>query len=227
MEKLLLVEDDENLGANLKRFLENEGFSVSLAKNIKEAHDKYKDDVMLIILDWMLPDGQGIDFLKNIRNQNIFKPVIMLTARGDLIDKVLGLETGANDYITKPFEPRELLARLRVQLRNQGSSKSNSTTEHKKLEYKNLVIDSEAHEVFYNKELITLTKMEFDLLLILAENPGRAFSREELLNKVWGFENYPTTRTVDTHILQLRQKLDENMFETVRSVGYRFNKKFT
>ncbi len=222
MNKLLLVEDDENLGTSLKKFLEREGFVVSHAQNLSDARKILSENVNLIILDWMLPDGQGIDFLREIRNDDIEVPIIMLTARNELIDKVLGLETGANDYVTKPFEPRELVARLRVQLREKKTS-----SKIQKINAKDLLIDLETREVTYQDEKIVLTKMEFDLLALLASSPGRAYSRDELLNKVWGFENYPSTRTVDTHILQLRQKFTDDMFETVRSVGYRFNKQYS
>ncbi len=222
MNKLLLVEDDENLGLSLKKFLESEGYQVSHAKSLEEAESKYNESIELVILDWMLPDGQGIDYLKKMRNENISIPFIMLTARNELIDKVLGLETGANDYITKPFEPRELVARLRVQLRTKSTGKQEQLIHRKELS-----INLETRDIIYKEQNVSLTKMEYDLLILLAANPGRAFSREELLNKVWGFENYPSTRTVDTHILQLRQKFDDEMFETVRSVGYRFNKLFS
>jgi DNA-binding response OmpR family regulator len=222
MSRILLVEDDENLGTSLKNFLTNEGFEVLHGKTIEEGEKKFSENVELVILDWMLPDGQGIDFLRKKRSEGVDIPFIMLTARNELIDKVLGLETGANDYMTKPFEPRELVARLRVQLRTKTSTKVET-----RVERGELVINLSTREVNFKGEEIPLTKMEFDLLHLLADNPGRAFSRDELLNKVWGFENYPSTRTVDTHILQLRQKFDDKMFETVRSVGYRFNKAFS
>lgn len=218
---ILLIEDDINLGTNLKSFLEKESFHVLHADTLKMAQTLRTEhnDIGLIILDWMLPDGQGIDFLKELRSKSISTPVIMLTARVDLIDKVIGLETGANDYLTKPFEPRELIARIRVQLRQNEVQTEN--TSKKELNYKDLKIDQFSRKVFFNHEEIVLTKMEYELLTLLVSNPGQAFSREELLNKVWGFENFPTTRTVDTHVLQLRQKLDESYIETLRGIGYR------
>jgi DNA-binding response OmpR family regulator len=166
----------------------------------------------------MLPDGQGIDFLKEMRIDYPQIPIIMLTAKTELIDKVLGLESGANDYITKPFEPRELIARIRVQLRE---NKNNVEKEIKLIEVHTLKIDLEKRDVTFNEKMLELTKMEYDLLRLLAESPGRVFSREEILNKVWGFENYPSTRTVDTHVLQLRQKISEDIIETMRGIGYR------
>lgn len=219
--KILLVEDDLNLGESLKKVLEGESYDVVLLKSFSEAISFDANEVDLLILDWMLADGQGIDLLKEFRLKKIMAPIIMLTARTELIDRVLGLEAGANDYVVKPFEPRELLARIRVQLR----SKVIPFLEGQKVEIGELLIETDKREVLFKNKKIDLTKMEFDLLKLLAENPDRAFSREELLNKVWGYENYPSTRTVDTHVLQLRQKIDEDMIETIRGIGYRFRLK--
>jgi DNA-binding response OmpR family regulator len=218
MTKILLIEDDESLGPSLKKSLENEGHEVILATNLEEAHEVEVSPIDMVILDWMLPDGQGIDYLTNLRKEGSVIPVIMLTARAELIDKVVGLETGANDYMTKPFEPRELLARIRVQLRAKNSSPLEKT---EIIELGDLKIITEERTVFFEDLKVELTKMEYELLKLMAESPNRAFSREEILNKVWGFENYPTTRTVDTHILQLRQKFRDNLFETVRGIGYK------
>lgn len=238
MAKVLLVEDDTSLGASLEKYLKNEGQGVTWAKNLNEAKSLLKDVYQVIILDWMLPDGQGIDLLRELRQKHDQTPVVMLTAKTELIDKVLGLESGANDYLTKPFEPRELLARIRVQERQfqlQSSPGQSEKVGGQKIglsesEQKGLIalngitMDLVRREVHYKGQLIELTKMEFDLLHLLMEYPNRAFSREELLNKVWGYENYPTTRTVDTHVLQLRQKLYEDLIETVRGIGYRLRK---
>ena len=216
MNKILLIEDDENLGPSIQTFLRDENFDVALVNTLAKARSENFSDYGLLILDWMLPDGQGIDLLRDLREKKIKIPIIMLTAKSDLIDKVVGLESGANDYLTKPFEPRELIARIRVQLRNLVVEKSNSI-----LTFGDLVVNREKREVFFKKKKIEMTKMEFDLLALLVESPGKSFSREELLNKVWGFENYPTTRTVDTHVLQLRQKLADDLIETVWGVGYK------
>ncbi len=226
MTKLLLVEDDTSLGESLTEYLGREGLEVTWAKNLAEASDQLsKNSFGVVILDWMLPDGQGIDLLKdNDGGKNISCPVIMLTARTELLDKVIGLESGASDYLTKPFEPRELVARIRVQLRTKSPQEETSDIV---IERKDLKIDGKTREVYYKDSEIYLTKMEYELLKLLAENPGRPFTRDELLNKVWGFEFTPSTRTVDTHVLQLRQKLDEDMIETVRGVGYRFSRNFT
>jgi DNA-binding response OmpR family regulator len=224
MDKVLVVEDDENLGAGLTKFLSDEGYAVTHCKNLTDARKKFENNTFDIsVLDWMLPDGQGIDFLNEIRTNSKSHPVIMLTARTDLIDKVIGLEAGANDYITKPFEPRELIARIRVQLRTKDSIKEDDTPD--KIILGTLEIDDFQREVSYQGKKVEFTKMEYDFLRLLADSPNRAFSREEILNKVWGYENYPSTRTVDTHVLQIRQKLTDELIETVRGVGYklRFN----
>lgn len=224
--KVLLVEDDTNLGASLKKYLENEKYNIDWAQTLADAKKLISPDHEMLILDWMLPDGQGIDLLKELRDGKNNTPVIMLTARNELIDKVVGLESGANDYITKPFEPRELVARLRVQARTAEMASTPSEDKARVIEINELKIDLDSRIVTFKGEEITLTKMEFDLLYLLAERPGRAYSRDEILNKVWGFENYPTTRTVDTHVLQLRQKFSDDMIQTVRGVGYKFSKDF-
>lgn len=220
--KILLVEDDQSLGKSGSKLLESEGFDVVWVSSLKEATDNLSSGISLIVLDWMLPDGQGIDFLKELRSSNNLIPVIMLTARVDLIDKVLGLEAGSNDYMTKPFEPRELIARIRVQLRQFQNAPVETTRND--LSLGGISFNIQDREVFYNSNKLELTKMEYELLKLLVENPGRAFSREEILNKVWGYENFPTTRTVDTHILQLRQKTSDDLIETIRGIGYRFQK---
>jgi DNA-binding response OmpR family regulator len=228
MARLLLVEDDESLQQSLTDYLKREGYQVELAPDLKAAEEKCRDQMDLVILDWMLPDGQGIDLLTGIRKNGQQIPVIFLTARSELIDKVLALEMGANDYLTKPFEPRELLARVRAQLRTQAAiidspvvSEKKTADESQQIEVGALRIDKMRHEVTFNGRKTDLVKKEYDLLVLLAENPERVFSREEILNKVWGYEVYPTTRTVDTHVMLIRQKICENLIETVRSIGYR------
>jgi DNA-binding response OmpR family regulator len=220
MSSILLVEDDLGLGQNINDFLVMEGFTVNWVKSLAEGKSVNLDDTSLIILDWMLPDGQGIDMLKDVREKNTKLPIIMLTAKTELIDKVLGLESGANDYVTKPFEPRELLARIRVQLRSKDEVEQ-KVEDDTIIEIASLSIDRSKREVHWEGKLVELTKMEFDFLTLLAQNPNRAISRDEILNKVWGYDCYPSTRTVDTHVLQLRQKLSEALIETVRGIGYK------
>jgi DNA-binding response OmpR family regulator len=218
---ILLVEDDKNLCESLSKFLAGEGYAVTVAASLSEARLQKNLQPGLILLDWMLPDGQGVDLLREIRKVDTATPIILLTSRSDLVDKVLGLEMGANDYLTKPFEPRELVARIRVQQRNTSKVSSGSDELPNMLQCSEVILNISTREVRFKEVTIDLTKMEFDLLRVLMENPNRVFPREALLNKVWGYENYPTTRTVDNHIVQLRQKLNPDMFETVRGVGYR------
>ncbi len=220
MKQILIIEDDQNLGTSLKKIVEGEGMIATLATSLNEGREHLTKNFDVIVMDWMLPDGQGIDLLREIRTKNISTPIIMLTARTDLVDKVLGLETGANDYMTKPFESRELVARIRVQLRERPAEIKKAEN----ISIGKLSINVPEREVVYDGKKITLTKMEYELLKLLAENPKQTFSRENLLDKVWGYENFPTTRTVDTHVLQLRQKLNDDIVETIRGLGYRLGK---
>ena len=219
MNRILLIEDDSSLGPAIKTTLTNEGFNVTLCENLNKAREAINTNFDLILLDWMLPDGQGIDLLKDIKSTT---PVIMLTARTDLIDKVLGLESGARDYITKPFEPRELVARIRVQLREKNLDIKPSIGT-KDISSNGIILNLNERKIFYHEKEVPFTKMEFDLLHVLVTNPKLVYSREKLLDEVWGYENYPTTRTVDTHVLQIRQKLCTDVIETVRGIGYRYN----
>ena len=214
---ILLIEDDLNLRHSVSEFLKNEGFKIETAANCNEARQKSISDYQLILLDWGLPDGQGIDLLKEWGKLGFTTKVIFLTAKADVIDRVLGLEMGAHDYLTKPFDPRELVARIRVQLRDTQNIKHPQT-----IKLNDIQISIEKREASYKGQSLTLTKMEFDLLAFLLNNPDKPFTREELLNSVWGYDQYPTTRTVDNHILQLRQKTKNEYFETVYGIGYRF-----
>ena len=218
MAHVLIIEDHQNISLALRDLILKENHQVTVNENLTNARELFKEKSVkpdLIILDWMLPDGQGLDFLIEIRKQGILTPVIFLTARAETLDKVLGLEMGANDYLTKPFEPRELIARVRVQLRTKPQDTTGTLT------VGSLVIDRIRHKVSFKNASIELVKKEFELLVLLAESPEKVFSRDEILNKVWGYDVYPTTRTVDTHIMLLRQKINDELIETVRSVGYR------
>jgi DNA-binding response OmpR family regulator len=217
--QVLLVEDDQNILNSLAGYLSGEGYEVVPAKSIGAAKKAITRDTSIIILDWMLPDGTGLDYLKELRSSGNQTPIILLTAKNELIDKILGLESGANDYLTKPFEPRELLTRMRVRMREVSVEPTV-----RRLQFEEFDLNPQCREARFKDQVMDLTKLEFDLLRLLVEQPGRVFTREEILNKVWGFENFPTTRTVDNHIVQLRQKSDAGMFETVRGVGYRIVK---
>ena len=218
MAKLLIIEDHSNISTSLSEYLGGEGYAVEVAENLAIAGAKLKASPDLIVLDWMLPDGQGLDFLRALRQAGNKMPVIFLTARIDLVDKVLALEMGADDYMTKPFEPRELLARIRVQLR-EGSPVPVTSVKVGPLE-----IDRERHQVRFRDRSVDLVKKEFELLMLFAESPEKVFSRDEILNKVWGYDVFPTTRTVDTHVMLLRQKTADELIETVRAVGYRLRR---
>ncbi len=220
---ILVIEDDAALGPSIVEGLNREGFSADLKTTLASGEKAWNQgSYSLILLDWMLPDGQGIDLLKRQTQAGRSVPVILLTARSDVIDKVLGLETGAEDYVTKPFEPRELIARIRSRIRS-STQKAGLGPQSSTLQEGRIKLLLEERKTLLDGQDVVLTKMEFDLLRMLMENPGKVFSREELLNQVWGFENYPTTRTVDTHVLQLRTKLVDAYFETVRGIGYRFS----
>jgi DNA-binding response OmpR family regulator len=219
--KILLVEDELNIATSLQQFLVAEGFHVSIADSLQAANQASRD-WDLCLLDWMLPDGQGIDLLRSWRSGGIDNPIIFLTAKAEVIDKVLGLEFGADDYLTKPFEPRELLARIHARLRQVGKSNRPVDQSGDRLVIGALVINRSTMRVTFKDVTITLTKMEYELLKFFVENVGKVFSRDEILDMVWGYESYPTTRTVDTHVLQLRQKISAELIETMRGVGYRF-----
>ncbi len=211
---LLLVEDDKNLADGLLVSLEQAGYECFHAETLAEV-DSLWEKADLVILDRQLPDGDSVDRLPVWRQIKSI-PVILLTALVTIKDKVSGLDAGANDYLTKPFAEAELFARIRAQLRNPESDDDGN-----KVTTSNLVIDKSTRDVFFNEESITLTRTEFDLLLFLASNLGRVFTRDELLDHVWGYNHFPTTRTVDTHVLQLRQKIPGVEIETLRGVGYK------
>ncbi len=212
---LLLVEDDKNLADGLLVSLEQAGYNCLHAERISQVKALW-EDADLVILDRQLPDGDSVEHLSSWKTLKDV-PVILLTALVTVKDKVAGLDSGANDYLTKPFAEAELFARIRAQLRSPEGQEEELT----KVITKNLVIDKATREVFFNDESITLTRTEFDLLLFLASNLGRVFTRDELLDHVWGYNHFPTTRTVDTHVLQLRQKLPGLEIETLRGVGYK------
>jgi DNA-binding response OmpR family regulator len=213
---ILIVEDEINIAETLKDFLEAQGYELRLAATCIEAQQQIQEDPDLVILDWMLPDGQGLALMQRWRQEGYKQPVLFLTARSDIHDKLLGLECGADDYVTKPFDARELLARIKARLRSQ-----HHVSPERFLVYGQISVNAQTREVTENHVEVTLTKIEYDLLVLFLGNQNRLYAREELLNKVWGYENYPTTRTVDNHIMQLRKKFKSLEFTTVHGVGYR------
>ncbi len=225
MSKLILVVDDEPDLLELVRFnLTQEGFRVETAVNGSEALSKVaalKPD--LLVLDLMLPDQSGTEVCRKVRGapETERLPVIMLTARSEEIDRIVGFELGADDYVTKPFSPRELLLRVKAILRR-GSQPD---TPSRRLEHGHLILDREGHRCTVDQAEVDLTAKEFGLLAALMSRPGRVLSREQLLDEAWGSDISVTHRTVDTHLKRLREKLGSagSLIHTVRGVGYRFD----
>lgn len=227
--KILVVEDEKPISDILKFNLEKEGFTVGQAYDGEEGRDlALNEDYDLILLDVMLPKMDGFNVLKEVRAVKQ-TPIIMVTAREEEIDKVLGLELGADDYITKPYSVRELLARIKANLRRSSTEQ----TEYSKngsgiLNIGRLSINRERYEVTKDGKPIELTRREFELLLFLAEQPEKIFSRETLLKQVWGFEYFGDVRTVDVTVRRLREKVEDNSSQpdyivTKRGLGYYFN----
>jgi len=227
MPKILLVEDTLDLARAIRRDLEAEGYAVLHAADGQQALDLFAaESPDLIILDWMLPRKDGLDVLRQIRAQSPL-PVLMLTARSDEIDRVLGLEVGADDYLTKPFSMRELIARVRALLRRiervQQIINADRQRQTETLIYQGLHLNPETYQVAIDGQPLDLTRTEFGLLHLFVRNPGRVFSRSYLLDTVWG-ESYITgDRSVDNAILRLRKKLGDlgDAIETIWGVGYR------
>ncbi len=219
MNSILIVEDDEDMIDVISYALKNGGFTFDKALTISEMWDKLsKNNFDLTLLDIGLPDGSGIDALKMMKNKNIQIPVIILTARRTDIDKVLGLEMGADDYITKPFNQYELVARIKAVLRRTGFDKTPSKIF--KFNGKTVNLDSYS-AVDENGNLIEFTNKEFELLKLFLSNPLKVFTREEILDKIWGLDFFGEFRTVDVHVSKIREKLGESIIKTVRGVGYK------
>tara|TARA_B100000575_G_scaffold291598_1_gene297924 strand:- start:262 stop:948 length:687 start_codon:yes stop_codon:yes gene_type:complete len=222
--KILVIEDEPDIRKNLEYNLAREGFSVSGAASILEAKTLLSsDDFNLILLDLMLPDGSGLDLCKEIKadSKTESTPVIILTAKDDEVDKVVGFEIGADDYVTKPFSVRELILRVKAVLKRGTKKKEVLEVERK---FGDLKIDIDSHEVHVDDVKINLTALEFRLLRKLVDTRGRVQSRDQLLTDVWGYSTEVTTRTVDTHVKRLREKLGPmgKYVQTIRGVGYKF-----
>jgi len=224
-ERILLVEDEEDLRMTLCDRLKAEGYSAEAAADGETGlHKAVQNAYDLIILDVMLPKKNGFDVCRDVRNAGIATPIIMLTARGQLVDKILGLKIGADDYLTKPFEILELLARVEAHIRR-GSTPS--TKEADVLQFGPIRIDLKGTTVFRNGKVVPLSAREFRLLRYFAQNPGTTLSREVLLKEVWGYSEETFTRTVDVHVGSLRQKLEKDpkqpaLIITVHGLGYKF-----
>ena len=226
-EKILIVDDEEHIVELIKFNLEANGYKTITASNGLEALELAKNEKPdLVLLDIMLPGLNGNDVCKEIRKDTEIStmPIIMITAKGEELDRILGLELGADDYVTKPFSVRELMARIKAVLRRTKVEAVNDT-----YSFGNVSIDFNKHEVMKNGEKVELTLKEFELLQILIKNKGRVLTRDLLLDKIWGYEFIGETRTIDVHIRYLRKKIEDDdknpkFIETIRGIGYRFNR---
>ena len=222
-ERILVIEDDRAVQKALKRLFEGEGFAVDIAGNGAAGLEMFRAAApSVLVLDLSLPGTPGQDVCREISQAAPSLPIIILSARTEVMDKVLLLELGAHDYVTKPFSPRELLARVRTAMR-----RSSRTPLAETFSFGDVKVDFKKMELWREGNLVQLTSQEFKVLKFMIQNAERVLSREELLNHVWGYRNYPSTRTVDNHILRLRQKVEKDPanpvhFRTVHSAGYKF-----
>lgn len=226
-EKILVVDDDSNICELIRLYLEKEGYTVKIVNDGVSAVNAFKqENPDLMLLDIMLPKLDGWQVCREIRKFSD-KPIIMLTAKGETFDKVLGLELGADDYMTKPFDTKEMVARIKAVLRRAGSS--NSADAPKEVNYENLSINLTNYEMKVNGKPVDTPPKELELIYHLASNPNRVFTRDQLLDEVWGFDYYGDSRTVDVHVKRLREKLegvsDKWELKTVWGVGYKFETK--
>ncbi len=229
-EKILLVDDEERIRKLLNLYLTREGYEITEAGNGKEALEiALSEDFHCILLDLMMPEMDGIEVAKELRKEKS-TPIIMLTAKGEEGDRVEGLEVGADDYIVKPFSPREVVLRVKAILRRSSETAfiEKDSTAKDIIVYEHLVIDNDAHRVLADDKKVNLTPKEYELLLFLAKSPDKVFNREELLKEVWNYDFYGDLRTVDTHVKRLREKLNKvspeasQMIHTVWGIGYKF-----
>ena len=227
MGKILVADDDKNIAELLRLYLEKEGFSVVIAGDGEEAVMKFApENPDLVLLDIMMPKLDGWQVLREIRKKSNC-PIIMITAKGETFDKVLGLELGADDYVVKPFDSKEIVARIKALLRRTG--KASDVSDSKEVGYDRLVVNMTKYELKVDGKVVDTPPKELELLYHLASNPNRVYTRDQLLDEVWGFEYYGDSRTVDVHIKRLREKLegvsDKWTLKTVWGVGYKFEVK--
>ncbi|WP_368916761.1 response regulator [Staphylococcus haemolyticus] len=231
-QKVLVVDDEQSIVTLLKYNLETAGYIVEVAYDGEEALEKVNEiQPELVVLDVMLPKKDGIEVCKTIRSDKNLVPILMLTAKDDEFDRVLGLELGADDYMTKPFSPREVVARVKAILRRSkfASEIEKADVDDEDILIENIRIRPEFFEVYKDDELLELTPKEFELLLYLIERQGRVITREHMLNSVWNYEFAGDSRIIDVHISHLRDKLEENpkqpkLIKTVRGLGYKLER---
>lgn len=226
-EKIMVVDDDKNICELLRLYLEKEGYNVILCNDGQEAVVKFNAlNPDMLLLDIMLPNLDGWQVCREIRKKSNV-PIIMLTAKGETFDKVLGLELGADDYVVKPFDTKEVVARIKAVFRR--ISQTAQTEEIKEVVYDKLIVNMTRYELKVNGKVIDTPPKELELLFHLASNPNRVFTRDQLLDEVWGFEYYGDSRTIDVHVKRLREKLegvsDKWALKTVWGVGYKFEVK--
>ena len=225
-QRILLIEDEPDIRKTLEYNISREGFDVVSASSLSDGKKQLdSSSFSLILLDLMLPDGSGLDLCREIKSdkEKLSTPIIILTGKDDEVDKVVGFELGADDYVTKPFSVRELILRIKAVLKRGERKQENLEVQR---QFGELIIDVDSHEVFVNNESVTLTALEFKLLRQLVDRRGRVQSRDQLLSDVWGYSADVTTRTVDTHIKRLREKLGSmgKYVQTIRGVGYKFTR---
>ncbi|MBB6445684.1 response regulator transcription factor [Bacillus benzoevorans] len=230
VKKVLIVDDEKSILTLLQYNLRQAGYEVITAMDGEEGRDlTLSEKPDLVVLDLMLPKMDGVEVCKHLRQQKNFTPILMLTAKDDEFDKVLGLELGADDYMTKPFSPREVVARVKAILRRsqiQSESSAQSQDDSEKMTISSLTIYPEQYEAYFEDSLLELTPKEFELLLYLAKNKGRVLTRDQLLSAVWNYDFAGDTRIVDVHISHLREKIERNTkkpayIKTIRGLGYK------
>lgn len=232
---VLIVDDEKNICELIRLYVEKEGYNTCVVNDGKLAVEKFREvRPDIVILDIMLPGKDGWQVCREIRAESN-TPVIMLTAKGEVFDKVLGLELGADDYIVKPFEPKELVARIKAVLRRYDTASAENTESENthELKFDGLTINQETYEVYLGDERLEMPPKEFELLYFLAKNPNKVFTRDQLLDEIWGYEFFGDSRTVDVHIKRIREKIERGnknadcdwQLKTVWGVGYKFETK--
>lgn len=228
MQKILIVDDEQPIRTLLDYNLKQSNFETIMAADGEQAVEKVENENPdLILLDLMLPKMDGIEVCKVLRQRNINTPIIMLTAKGEETDKVLGLEIGADDYMTKPFSPREVIARVKAVLRRSGERTGMDEDEGQILRIGPLAVHPQQYEAYLNDEALEFTPKEFELLVYFMQNKNRVLTRDQLLSAVWNYDFAGDTRIVDVHVSHLREKIEENtrkpiFIKTVRGIGYKF-----
>lgn len=226
---VLIVDDEANICELIRLYVEKEGYKAVIANNGEQAIDRFKNARPdIILLDIMLPIKDGWEVCREIRSVSSI-PIIMLTAKGETFDKVLGLELGADDYIVKPFEPKELLARIKAVLRRSDIKNTAENIENNELSFDGLRINQSTYEVYLDDKKVEMPPKEFELLYFLAKNTNKVFTRDQLLDEIWGYEFFGDSRTVDVHIKRIREKIESEdrswHLKTVWGVGYKFEAK--